>query len=419
MDRTLYPGSVLGQVDIPASKGQTFRALLIALLAKGTSIIHNPRLTPDTQACIEFAQKLGAKIQIKYNTLFVDSSDMKPNGSIEIDCKNSGSTLYFATALSCLFHVPVTFKGDESLTHRPVRPLLTSLRNLGAKIEPQDPESIPYTVCGPIAGGHTSIRCMTNQYLSALLLVCPMAEGDTTIDVPLLMEKPFVKMTEHWLENQGIEFFRNDDMSHYTIKGGQSYKPFETTINGDFGSATPFFCAAAITGGTVTVNGLDSNSTQGDSAILPILQKMGCSVQCTETSVTLKGPNKLKAADFDLGGIPDALPALAVTACFASGPVKLYNVSQARLKESDRITSVAASINAIGGQAREMPDGIEVFPVMAFQGSRQVKSYHDHRVVMAMALASLKCTGGLTIQDCECIDLRFPSFFEKFNSVIC
>lgn len=408
----------MGQVDIPASKGQTFRALMLALCARGVSVIHNPRLTPDTQACIEFAEKLGAKITIQDNTMVVDSSVLEPEGDITVDCKNSGSTLYYATALSSIFNIKVTFTGDESLKHRPVGPLLKSLHDLGADIEPRDCECIPFTIKGPIVGGHTSIRCMTNQYLSALLMVCPMANDETTIDVPLLHEKTYVDMTEKWLKKQNIDFFRDKDMSHYTISGGQRYTPFERDINGDFSSATPFFCAAAITGGTITVNGLDSKSSQGDREILPILQSMGCMVQASEHSITLTGPDKLIAKDFDLGNCPDALPSLAVTACFASGPVKLYNVSQARMKESDRIETVVKSINAIGGRAREMSDGIEIFPVSAFNGGCSVESYHDHRVVMAMALASLKCTGPLTIRNAECMDLRFPTFFDKFNSVL-
>ncbi|MBP5552914.1 MAG: 3-phosphoshikimate 1-carboxyvinyltransferase, partial [Spirochaetales bacterium] len=169
MNRTLFPGSVWGQIDIPASKSQTIHALLIALFARGVSTITNPLFCSDTQACLDFCEKLGARISFSGNTLTVDSSDLEPRDGLEIDCKNSGTTLYFATALACSLGVDVRFTGDESLRQRPARALLSSLNDLGANVD-TEAETAPYRVCGPLLGGHTSIRCMTGQFLNALLL---------------------------------------------------------------------------------------------------------------------------------------------------------------------------------------------------------------------------------------------------------
>ena len=418
MDRTLYPGSVWGQIDIPASKSQTIHALLIALFARGRSTITNPLFCTDTQACLDFCKKLGAQITYEGNTLTVDSSRLEPRDGLEIDCKNSGTTLYFATALACTLGVDIRFTGDESLQHRPVRALLSSLSELGANVD-AEAETAPYNVCGPLLGGHTSIRCMTGQFLNALLLACPLARQDVVIDVHLLKEKTAVHTTEVWLEKQNIEFMRGRDMTHYTIRGNQFYKPLEADINGDFSLAAFFFCAAAITASTITVNHLDAKSSQADRAILEILAYMGCSVRSEGHSVTLTGPSRLKAMDIDLSGTPDLLPALAVTACFASGPVRLLNVSHNVVKGSkERSSTIAQNINELGGKAQVLYDSLVIYPITAFNGCTKVRSYMDPRIVMAMALASLKCTKSLTIEDSECVEMTFPSFFEKFSNIL-
>ena len=418
MDRTLYPGSVWGQIDIPASKSQTIHALLIALFARGRSTITNPLFCTDTQACLDFCEKLGAQITFEGDTLIVDSSRLEPRDGLEIDCKNSGTTLYFATALACTLGVDIRFTGDESLQHRPVRALLSSLSELGANVD-AEAETAPYNVCGPLLGGHTSIRCMTGQFLNALLLACPLARQDVVIDVHLLKEKSAVHTTEVWLEKQNIEFMRGRDMTHYTIRGNQFYKPLEADINGDFSLAAFFFCAAAITASTITVNHLDAKSSQADMAIMEILANMGCSVRSEGHSVTLTGPSRLKAMDIDLSGTPDLLPALAVTACFASGPVRLLNVSHNVVKGSkERSSTIAQNINELGGKAQVLYDSLVVYPITSFHGCSKIRSYKDPRIVMAMALASLKCTKSLTIEDSECVEMTFPSFFEKFSNIL-
>ncbi len=417
MEMLLHPGSVWGRVDIPASKSQTIHALLIALFSRSVSTITNPLICSDTQACLDFCVKLGAVVRYSGDTMVVDSTALSPKDGIEIDCKSSGTTLYFATALGCTLGSDMRFTGDAPLLRRPVRPLLSSLHDLGANADPSV-ENAPYSVCGPLLGGHTSIRCMTGQFLTALMLAAPLAKGDTTIDVFLLREKSAVRTTEIWLEKEGIDFFRDDDMNHYTFRGGQSYKALETDINGDFSLAAIFFCAAAITASTITVTHLDARSSQADRDILSILSSMGCSVRTEGHSVTLTGPSRLKAVDIDMSGIPDLLPALAVTSCFASGPVRLDNVSQNIFRGTkERSAVIASNINAMGGQAQLLRDSLVVYPIHAFRNDCCVLGFGDPRIVMAMALASLRCTGALSIGDSECVEELYPGFFDIFRSV--
>ncbi len=424
MDITLRPARICGTIDIPGSKSHTIRALLIALFANGVSTLHNALDSQDTQACIELCRRLGARITFKTDipvpSLVIDSSNIAKGQKSEvcIDCANSGTTLYLASAMCAAgcTSKSIRFSGDEQLLKRPIEPLLESLRDLGATIEPKDSTTIPFTIHGPLDGGRTSIECRTSQYLSALLLACPMAQSDSTIEVPLLNEKPYVRMTQYWLGKQKMDYSYNDELSLFHIKGNQSYKPFEEHIGGDYSSATFFFCAAAMTGGTITVNGLDRSDPQGDKAVLSVLEQMGCTVEWSGSGVTLNGPQRLKAGEFDLNDIPDALPALAVASCFADGETKLYNVKQARLKETDRIATMAHCINELGGSAVELDDGLEIHPVESFT-AKEIDGCNDHRIAMSMALASLRSAGSLTIRGAQAAAVTFPTFFELLAKV--
>lgn len=465
MNKTLSQATICGSIDIPGSKSHTIRAALIALFSNSKSVLHNALISNDTFSCFELCKGLGAKITydvdndsqtiinidstnlIKHNTI-QRSSKENSNNNIEdniitIDCGNSGTTLYLATAMCCALGLTIKFTGDEQLQKRPIEPLLNSLRDLGATTFPQNAKELPFSIKGPLVGGKTSIKCPTSQYLSALLLACPMAQNDCIIDVPLLFEKPYVEMTEYWLKKQKIQFERDISFSHFTVKGKQHYKCFEENIGGDYSSASAFFCAAAMTGGTIEVKGLCKDDTQGDKAVLDVLEKMGCSIQWEDNIVTVKGPQTLNCGDFDINDIPDALPVLAVTSCFANGPVKLFNVMQARLKETDRIHVMAHNINALGGKAIELDDGLVLYPIDCFGNldaidnfnkadtsvlsssiynintdeSLTIDSYNDHRIVMAMALASLRCSKNLTILGSDAVSITFPTFFDLLKKV--
>lgn len=426
MEIILKPARMCGAIDIPGSKSHTIRALLIALFAHGRSTLSNALDSQDTNACMQLCECLGAHMKWMENspseppTLIVDSSGVRIEEAsaklqpIIIDCGNSGTTLYLASAMCTagLGGRTIEFRGDRQLASRPIGPLLDSLSDLGATIA-RTADELPFTINGPLAGGATSMECKTSQYLSALLLASPLAKGDTHIEVPLLNERPYVKMTQYWLDKQNIEYKCNNRLSSFMIKGNQTYKTFDECIGGDYSSATFFFCGAAITGGEITVRGLDRNDPQGDKAVLDVLERMGCTVTWHGDAVTVEGPNRLKAGEFDLNDIPDALPALAVASCFADGPVRLYNVWQARLKETDRIAAMASRISRLGGRAKELDDGLEIHPVDCFHAT-SIDGFGDHRIVMAMALASLRSRSGLTIEDAHEAAVTFPTFFELF-----
>ena len=311
-----------GMVKIPASKSHTIRAVAIASLAPGDSIIRTPLLSGDTTAVLGCYRALGAQIDTS------DPEAWKVSGaggritarSRTIDVGNSGTTLRIAMGSAALAEPgqSTTFTGDEQIQVRPVAPLIDALNDLGADCASLKSNGCaPVKIAGSLSGGRTSIRCKTSQYLSSLLLCTPLAKEDSEINVTLLNEPDYVQMTLDWLDKQHIEY-ENHRMRQFHIKGGQTYKPFDATIPADFSSATFFLCAAALLADEVTILGLDFADSQPDKAVVEYLKAMGADITIAPDSVTVKAA-PLKGAEIDMNRTPDALPAMAVAAAFAEG----------------------------------------------------------------------------------------------------
>ena len=406
-----------GKIIIPSSKSQTIRALLISVFSRGVSYIKHPLISDDTESCINAVKAMGADVNILENgDITVDAtyafSDMD---ELSIDAGNSGTTEYLSLPMLSSLGIQVNIDGDEMLRKRPLKPLLDALESLGAETESTEGFP-PASIRGPLDGGECTIECKTSQYLSGLLLGAPLAIGDSHIKCSVLFEKPYVKMTLKWLDDQGIKYRISDDLEEVWVKGGQSYKPLDTYIEGDFSSASFFFVAAAIHGTEVTVEGLDKNSTQGDKEILNILEKMGCSIKWNGMAVTVKGPEKLKGGVFDLNAIPDTLPALSVVAAFAEGDTILENVEQARIKETDRIKVMRENLNELGVEAEERIDALVVHGKGSVKGGK-AKGYGDHRVIMALAILGTRTEEETEIDDVSAASVTFPTFFDLLEKL--
>ena len=406
-----------GKIIIPSSKSQTIRALLISVFSRGVSYIKHPLISDDTESCINAVKAMGADVSILENgDITVDAtyafSDMD---ELSIDAGNSGTTEYLSLPMLSSLGIQVNIDGDEMLRKRPLKPLLDALESLGAETESTEGFP-PASIRGPLDGGECTIECKTSQYLSGLLLGAPLAIGDCHIKCSVLFEKPYVKMTLKWLDDQGIKYRISDDLEEVWVKGGQSYKPLDTYIEGDFSSASFFFVAAAIHGTEVTVEGLDKNSTQGDKEILNILEKMGCSIEWNGMAVTVKGPDKLKGGVFDLNAIPDTLPALSVAAAFAEGDTILENVEQARIKETDRIKVMRENLNELGVEAEERRDALIIHGNGSAKGGK-AKGYGDHRVIMALAILGTRTEEETEIDDVSAASVTFPTFFDLLENL--
>jgi len=407
-----------GQVAIPASKSHTIRAVAVASLAHGTSTVHRPLVSSDAISAISCYSQLGASIDTTgpERWLITGTNGNIASPSDIIDVGNSGTTLRLGLGSAALARPGqrITFTGDSQIQARPLQPLMAAINVLGGKCHSVRGNGMaPVEVEGRLKGGKVSVECKTSQYLSSLLLAAPLADGDTEIEVTLLNEPDYVRLTMDWLDIQGIRYESND-LKWFRVTGGQGYKAFDRAIPADFSSATFFLCAAALLGCEITLSGLDFSDSQPDKAVVDYLRDMGAAVRTDGRSVTIKGAG-LRGIDIDMNKTPDALPAMAVAAAFAQGTTRFLNVPQARMKETDRIACMAQELSKMGIRAEELPDGLIVHGGRPHAATLDGRS--DHRIVMALAIAGLAMGGETVVETAEAMSVTFPTFVDLMQSL--
>jgi 3-phosphoshikimate 1-carboxyvinyltransferase len=439
----ITPHRFNGIVRVPASKSHTIRRLIIATLAAGISEIENPLDSLDTRSCVSVCRALGAEIETKPLAWIVRGSQNSHGGLKRCHVGNSGTTLFFALAVAALGNEPVEFDGDEQIRRRSAGPLLEALTGLGGSIDSAAKGYAPITVRGPLEGGRVSLPCPTSQYLSALLLAAPLAPDGvvTEIDIPLLNEKPYIDMTLSYLDSQGIPYIKAADYSYFNIPGGSAWKPSIGQVPGDFSSAVFPAAAAVISGGSVTLLGLDPEDRQGDKAFFNFLEKMGCIVhwkhflseksnglESVEWQLTVSRDGPIVGGEFDLNDTPDLFPVMAAAACFAQGDTVLMNVASARLKETDRIAVMAEELVKLGVKTTERADGLVIhgeawihrneilMKAGSSEGKIRIDGRGDHRVVMAFACIALGCPLPMEIAGAECASVTYPGFWEMLEA---
>jgi len=416
MDLEVRGAALRGSVDIPGSKSHTIRAVAFAGLADGESVIEQPLDSLDAQAACVAYRAFGAEIeQAEQWRVKGTGGKLKTPDNI-VDVLNSGTTMNIALGSAALLQRGLAvLSGDEQVRRRPCGPLIQSLNDLGAKVRStRGTGTPPVVVEGVLRGGETTLEAKNSQYLSSLLINCPLAEGDSHIKLSLLYEQPYVHMTLDWLKRLGIKVDYADDLSEFHIPGGQSYKAGHWRIQGDFSSATFFLAAGALADNDVVSIGLDMADTQGDKAVVDYLKAMGADVQVEADRISVRGKG-LKGCEIDLNATPDALPMMAVLACFAQGQTRLVNVPQARLKETDRITVMCQELRKMGADIEELPDGLVINESKLHPAV--VEGHGDHRVVMSLAVAGSMLDGLTRIKGCEAVSVTFPGFVDVLNAL--
>jgi 3-phosphoshikimate 1-carboxyvinyltransferase len=419
MKLSVRKSSLRGTVAIPGSKSHTIRAVAIASLADGQSTIRYPLVSGDTLSAVECYRLLGARIDtsdsLAWKVVGTGGRVTRPNRPVDVG--NSGTTLRLAISSAALCPDPagIEFTGDEQIRTRPVGPLIASLNELGARVESLlGNDKAPVCVHGTLTGGKTSIKCLSSQYLSSLLLAAPLAQNDTEIEVTLLNEPDYVQMTLDWMDKQQIAY-QNDGMRYFRIPGRQNYKPFDLSIPADFSGATFFLCAGALLDADITVTGLDFSDSQPDKRVVDYLRGMGADIAIGEGGVRICG-SRLHGIEIDMNRTPDALPALAVTAAFARGTTRLVNVPQARAKETDRIACMAEELEKLGAGVEELPDGLIIEP-RPLNAAETLHGRGDHRIVMALSLAGMALRGRTVVDTAEAMAVTFPDYVELMTSL--
>jgi 3-phosphoshikimate 1-carboxyvinyltransferase len=416
-----------GEATPPSSKSHSVRALLIATLANGTSHLHNVLDAEDGRAAIEVCKGLGAGVHVRKNAaggleVTVESQGV-PLETLKTDLftSNSGITTTFTIPLIGLRKntaVPLILSSGEQMQKRPIASIVEAVKKLGMDISSfTKGENFPMRVSGNLIGGNCMVDGTNSQYLSALLLSLPCAQKNSVVEVKSLQERPYVDMTLAWLDEQGIRYghFKKDHADTFKIFGNQRYRAFEKTIPGDFSSASYLIAAAVLIPGEVVLHGLDMDDPQGDKRLVSILRQMGADITVKGTDLIIKGGKPLQGTTIDCGDIPDMLPTLAVIGTQAQGRTTLFNVANARIKETDRIKSMASELAKMGAKIEEKESSLVMYVSRLYRA--RVHGYSDHRTIMALAVASLLADGETIIDTAEGINKTFPNFADMMRGI--
>ncbi len=413
-----------GTVIVPGSKSITNRALPIAALARGTSVLSGALFSDDTRYMAEALNQLGVRVESDEtnNAFTVAGGDGTfPAAEADLFIGNSGTTVRFLTAVITLGHGNFRIDGVPRMRQRPIQPLITALNDLGSNVRSEEDTGCPpvlVTADGLPGGTVTVPGDQSSQYFSALLIAAPYARSGVEILVEGdLVSKPYMPMTAETMRAFGVEVDVDDiDWKRFAVAPGQHYEARSYHIEPDASNASYFFAAAAVTGGRVRVDGLGKRSTQGDLNFVRVLEAMGAKVTIADDYTEVIGPpeGKLRGVDLDLNAISDTAQTLAAIAPFADGPTTFRGVEHARLKETDRVAALAAELRKLGQQVDERPDGLTITPQPVVPAD--IATYDDHRMAMSFGVASLRAPG-IRILDPGCTAKTFPDFFDRLTAL--
>lgn len=412
----LFPA---GDVIPPPSKSFGHRALICAALsaagdANGKSVILNTGLSEDIEATLNAFPLFGAAAERQADVMYVGPAGTSATPSV-IDCGESGSTLRFLLPLAAMItKETVRFTGRGRLLDRPLTAYADIFQTSGVQFRQSSSE---VSVKGPLAAGHYFLPGnVSSQFVSGLLLALPLADGDSTLQMTSPLESaPYVEMTLEVMRAFGVKVER-PSAGIFSIPGKQRYLPASYRLEADYSQAA-FFLAAASLGRPVRCCGLNPESVQGDMAIVSILGQMGADINWADDAVAVKIKGRLKAVTVDVREIPDLVPVLASLCALASGTSRIINAERLRLKESDRLKSMATELRKLGADVTEENDSLIITGSASLEGAVTVDSHNDHRVAMALAVVSIGCRGPVKISDPDCVNKSYPAFWDDFRRV--
>ena len=413
----IQPGSIHGELAVPSSKSHTLRAILFSLMANGKSHIYNYLLSADTNAMIHAVTLFGAEVEKEKEYLEIEGTgrDLKPAEDV-ISCGNSGQILRFVGALASLSKGYTILTGDYSIRHRRViKPLLDALHKLKVlAVSSRLDDFAPIIIKGPLKAGNTTIRGEDSQPVSALLIACAFARGQSRIHVMNAGERPWVNLTLKWFDRLRIGY-EHENFEKYIVHGNAFYDAFEYTVPSDFSSATFPIAAALIAGKELTLINMDMDDPQGDKKVIEVLLEMGADIEINRKKKTIhvKKTKDLQGSKINVNDFIDAIPILSVIGCFANTPLHLYGGKIARSKECDRIHATCMELVKMGAKVEEKEDGLIIYP-SRLKGA-ELCSYADHRMVLSLSVAAMAAEGETSIDGVECIEKTYSSFAEDFK----
>lgn len=413
--------SIRGRLRVPSSKSLSHRWLNLALLSRRSMMVERPLAAEDIDLFLAALGRCGFRVERQGDDVLLEPIE-PPSGEVEVFCGNAGTMLRFLVATFTV--VPGTWKldGVSRLRERPVRPLVDALRRLGARIEYLGAEGfVPLRIEGGTLGAGTTLLDAgeSSQYLSAILMAALRAPGEVTVEVSSLTSGPYVDVTLGVVEAAGGRIERLGEklwrVHPSDLRAGR------VRVEGDWSAACYPAAAAALTGGTVVLEGLARDSRQGDRGFLDLLLRMGAEAEWRGDGLEVRGTGRLAGIEADLSTMPDQVPTLAALAPFAEGETHIFNVAHLRIKESDRLEAMATELRKLGAEVAEGPDSLRIPGIWAHsappEGQVLIDPRGDHRIAMSLALAGLR-RPGVVVGSPEVVSKSYPGFWKDLAALL-
>lgn len=407
----IFPMNLQGIVKVPASKSLCHRAIIAAGLSNEECLIDNIIYSDDIEATCSGMEDLGVKIKRNGSSLSIKGSEFMNCIRNTIDCCESGSTLRFLIPLVLLTAEKVTFTGKEGLKKRPLTPYYNIFEEQGIKYD--NKRGLPLTVEGMLRSGEYSMPGnVSSQFITGLLYALPLLDGDSKIIITTEMEsKGYIDLTIDMLKKFSVKV-ENRNYREFIIKGGQRYVPLDYRVEGDFSQAA-FWLVAGIIGGEIECMDVDMESLQGDKVIVDIIKKMGGDISINKGRIIAK-KSETTGIVIDASDCPDLVPVLSVLGALSKGTTRIVNAGRLRIKESDRLKSMAQELSKLGADIKETEDGLIIEGKEKLKGGT-VNSWNDHRVAMALSIASIRCEEPVVIENSSSVKKSYPEFYEHFE----
>jgi 3-phosphoshikimate 1-carboxyvinyltransferase len=406
------------KVTAPPSKSYTHRALLTGSLGSGTTTILDPLYAEDTLLTIHALRVLGSVITADPGRIVIqgNSGVFPTTETTVLDLDNSGTSLRLLMSAALLCRDPVILTGSPRMQERPIGPLVSALRGIGGSVDYVKKEGYPPArVSGHLRGGRVVVDgTISSQFISSILLIAPYAETGVELVIPSPpSSQSYIDITLDVMQAFGSEIERQG-YARFVVDNSRQYKGRTYAVEGDYSSASYFFALAAVCGGRVTVKNLNTDSVQGDRRFPEALRLMGCSVTCSGDAVTVERTGDLRGISLDMSSSPDTVQTLCMVAAMATTPSTITGISHLKFKESDRITSTAERLRALGGDVEVKEDRITIRPA-PLHGA-PVDPGNDHRTAMSFAVLGMGI-GGITITNAECVNKSFPGFWDILSGI--
>lgn len=411
------------QVSVPGSKSITNRALLLAALAEGRSVLNGVLFSDDSRHFLSCLQELGFEVKIDepaYRVEVLGHGGKVPKAEAHPYVGSAGTAARFLSAYLGVTEGIYHMDASEQMRKRPMAPLLTSLQELGCEIQFTGKEGFfPFTLSGHGFGKNSiSVNIeSSSQFLSALLIVSNLAKEDFHIQVVGTHGMAYIEMTVQMMEQFGVRAQKIEDGS-YVIPAGQKYKAGEYQIEPDLSAACYFYGMVPLLGIPVQVAHITYDSMQGDIAFLSVLEKMGCTVYQDPEGLIVYPPHgktTFAGVEVDMSGFSDQAITVAAMAPFAESPTRIRGIGHIRYQECDRIHAIVTELGKMGIRCEEEEASITIYPGEP-QGSL-VETYEDHRMAMGFALTGLRAKG-IEIDNPGCCRKTFENYFECLEACI-